>query len=302
VIQFIRDTLNENYYYAKARWIVRYHQVRSRGKPPIVVYQMGKVGSSTVVTSLKALSLDRPIYHIHTLTEEGIADGEKIYEDIYRGRPRKFSRMSHLLASRYLRKELAKGVTGGKWKVITLVREPITRNVSDFFQLLDWWLPGFTTRYKARGARIDEAIAVFLEKYRYHNEPLTWLDIELKQACDVDVFVKEFPKAKGYDIYNGKQVEVLLLKLEQLDQCASEAVREFLGVKHFRLIKANVSDEKEYGTAYKDFVNALVLPEAYLTKMYNSKYARHFYSDEELDRFRWKWCKPLRSCLGDSRS
>jgi len=291
MVRAARRLLNRNYYYAKARWLYHYYRARRANTPPIVVYQMGKVGSSTVVASLETLRLAQPIYHIHTLTEEGIRYREKIYEEIYQGRPRNFARMSHLLASRCLRRDLARGLPGGKWKIVTLVREPITRNVSDFFQLLDWWIPDFTHRYNAKATQIDEAIQVFLERYRFHDEPLTWLDEEVKRVCGVDVFAKAFPTEKGYDLYTGDQVEVLLLKLERLNQCATDAFREFLSLDRFTLIKTNISDEKDYGSAYKDFIGAIRFPESYLEKMYASKYARHFYSEEEREHFRARWAQ-----------
>ncbi len=36
-------------------------------REPILVYQMGKVGSSTVVQTLEALGLPNPVLHVHTL-------------------------------------------------------------------------------------------------------------------------------------------------------------------------------------------------------------------------------------------
>lgn len=36
---------------------------------PILIYQMGKVGSKTVYESLKALNLATPVYHTHLLNK-----------------------------------------------------------------------------------------------------------------------------------------------------------------------------------------------------------------------------------------
>ncbi|RMF29402.1 MAG: hypothetical protein D6759_13910, partial [Chloroflexi bacterium] len=262
--------------------MARLHLDTLLGKEPLIVYQMGKVGSSTVVASLEALSLDSPIYHIHTLTWEGIRSGERIYRAIYGdSRPPSFSRMKHLLASRHLRRQLDRGVRGPRWKVITLVRDPIARNISDFFQLIDWWLPHFLPRYEAGEATIEEAIATFLERY-YHDEPLNWFDIELKASLGIDVFATPFPKSTGYQVYQGEGVDLLVLKLERLDECAPEAFRAFLGVERFELIRANVSSDKMYGDAYRAFVKAIRLPDSYIEQMYTSRYVRHFYSDEEI--------------------
>jgi hypothetical protein len=49
------------------RWFLPSRMYR-RARPPIVVYQMVKVGSMTVVRSLEQQGLQVPIFHIHSLT------------------------------------------------------------------------------------------------------------------------------------------------------------------------------------------------------------------------------------------
>ena len=66
-----------NYYSAKGFYkymLNRSHQ-RYKGSP-LLIYQMGKVGSSTVQASLRSLKLDMPIYHTHILTKERISETE----------------------------------------------------------------------------------------------------------------------------------------------------------------------------------------------------------------------------------
>jgi len=46
----------------------------------IVIYQMGKVGSSTVKYSLSELALPMNIYHVHALTHERIKWFENTYQ------------------------------------------------------------------------------------------------------------------------------------------------------------------------------------------------------------------------------
>src|SRR3954467_9048640 len=59
-----------------------YRGVIRHGYPrgdPIVIYQMGKVGSKTVERSLSAQTRDRPIFHVHFLTQEGLRREEAFY-------------------------------------------------------------------------------------------------------------------------------------------------------------------------------------------------------------------------------
>ena len=93
---------------------------RLREQPAVLVYQMAKVGSQAVVRSLRASRPGRPVFHVHTLTDEGIAAMEGFY---------RWSRVpplpgaGHLLVSRYLKRQIQSGVTPGRWRVVTLVRD-----------------------------------------------------------------------------------------------------------------------------------------------------------------------------------
>jgi hypothetical protein len=53
------------------RQIYRYFNSPLRKKKPLLVYQMGKVGSSTIRRSLNALNLDIYVYHLHYMSGIG---------------------------------------------------------------------------------------------------------------------------------------------------------------------------------------------------------------------------------------
>lgn len=57
-----------------------FEQIAIIGKTPILVYQMGKVGSSTIVNTLKSSNINNPVYHIHFLSSEGIYSIENYYK------------------------------------------------------------------------------------------------------------------------------------------------------------------------------------------------------------------------------
>lgn len=85
------------------------------------------------------------------------------------------------------------------------------------------------------------------------------------------------------------EVEVLVMRMEDINDVAENAVRRFLQVDEFQLEQANVGSRKTYGQVYADFRKQVKLPESYLSKMYDSKFARHFYSSEEIEGFRRRW-------------
>jgi len=51
----------------------------------------------------------------------------------------------------------------------------------------------------------------------------------------------------------------------------------------------NVGGEKIYAPLYRDFKHRISVPQVYIDEMYTSRYARYFYSQEELERFGRKW-------------
>lgn len=284
----IRQFLQTNYQLTKARWAFHFLLSGWHTRQVIVVYQMGKVGSSSIVASLEALNLDVPVYHIHTLTSTGIARRDQIYREMCRNSKTTYlPRAKHLLVSQHLRKALDRD-KDKNWKFITLVRDPIAVNLSGFFQTIDYYLPDFTERYRAGDVTIDTAIELFLKQHS-HEWPVGWLDVEIKPALGIDVYAQPFSGPNGYQIFQNEKVQLLLIKLEKLDDCIQAAFNEFLGLEQISLVKANVGSKKKYAEAYEEFKEAITLPAAYIDKMYSSRYAQHFYSQDEIAALRSKW-------------
>jgi len=74
-----------------------------------------------------------------------------------------------------------------------------------------------------------------------------------------------------------------------MTQCAHEAIKKFLDIDNFTLHQANAACTKAYDTLYKEFKKKIIFPKQYLDMMYNSKYAQHFYTKKELQKFRAQW-------------
>lgn len=266
-----------------------YHEFQFRRQarlgPPLVIYQMGKVGSSTVTESLKALDLKCPIYQVHFLRPETI-------ERFDNGRAR-------IWAVKNLRRELDNGPKE-KWKLITLTREPIGRNISGFFYNLHYHIENFDHRYEAGEITVSELLERFMRDFD-HQLVLNWFDSEVNDVFGVNLYDRPFPVEKGWQILETPAADILLLKLEKLNDCAEEAVSTFLDISKFQLVQTNTSEQNTYRNAYRDFVTEAVLPASYVEEMYSSKYARHFYSEEELATLRKKWLKTrlVRSHVGE---
>jgi hypothetical protein len=291
-----------HYAIAKAyhRLLMRRMERRERAAP-ILVYQMGKVGSRTVRESLRRVGLPSRVLHVHFLTDEGIRREEELHRRTWR----QDGRAAHVWRSQHLRRRLDRPPPAGRWHVVTLVRDPIARNLSSFFQTgerelgLDF---GQHTSEEKADAHVEELTRLFLERFGGHEAPLTWFDSELKTVFGIDVYAVPFNHARGYQIYENDAARVLLIRLEDLRTCAPAAFRDFLGLESFTLAETNVAEEKDYGRAYRRFVAGVQLPSAYIARMYDSRYARQFYSEGELDAFRRRWEGDLPRRVGSIRS
>jgi hypothetical protein len=287
-----KPLIRRSYYLTRAYQSALFLRDHREKKDGVIIYQMGKVGSSTVLESLKNSGLDKYLFHVHVLTPKWIKRVEATYKNVSRVN-RKAIIDGHLIASLYLRRRLDRN-SGEKWKVISLVRDPVARNISSFFEAFDRYFPELDQELKKSGEplenHIDRLVDTFLGGFN-HQTPLIWFDEHFRPVFDIDVYASDFPKSRGYEIYRGGKADLLLLRVENLNTCHKEAFREFLGIRDFELVFANVSQNKRYFSAYKKFMRQIKLPDEYLDRMYNSQFARYFYSSEEIAAFRGRWAQ-----------
>lgn len=281
----------KNYYLARIGYSCWFY-IKSLGKQPLLVYQMGKVGSKTVHASLAACHLNLPIYHCHFLSSRAVMISENIHYEKRIGINRKLKNKfpPHLFVSYFIRSYLIlrNRSEGKKWKIITLIRDPIARNISAFFQVAYRLVPGF---HKGLNTITHEKLyQAFLDNID-HEFPLTWFDLELYSFFKIDVYSSQFPSEKGYKIYSSEQAEMLLIRLENLSDVFSNAISEFLGVGNINLVPKNEAKDKEYSSLYRRFLNEVCLPNGYIEKMYSSRFANHFYTKEEIREFTSRWGK-----------
>ena len=103
---------------------------------------------------------------------------------------------------------------------------------------------------------------------------MSYFDRELKGIFNIDLFDSNFPTSKGYKIYREKEADadVLLIRLENLNDCFTEAIKEFLSVDNLTLVLRHVGSEKEYADIYQMFKDTICFPESYIDKIYSSKF------------------------------
>ena len=246
--------------FLKARERARLERRLSRATP-IIIYQMGKVGSTSIYHSLSKL-YPGVVLHAHDFSSQ--------HED---WRVRRLYRWARA-GERSL-------------NLISLIREPIGRNVSAFFEnfLRDTGIP-----YEQANFSLDELRRIFLANYR-HEIPLDWFDKHIRRNFGIDVYATPFPEC-GYATYAQGKVRLLVLRSEVNDRQKTEVIKEFLGLPEFEIFNRNVGEDKLYAETYRQFKEKVKLPRDYVTKLCESRYFTHFYSRDVIDQMRRRWSEP----------
>lgn len=222
---------------------------------PVFIYQMGKVASSSIHHSLKK-QYPGAVAHAHHIGPQNWA-AELFY--------------------RWYRE-------GDTIRIISPVRDPISRNISSFFQKYS----DYSEKEFARlNLQTDNLIHQFLEEYP-HDTPLNWFDAHIKKHFDIDIYESAFDTTNG-TVYRKENAQLLVFRIDMPDTRKETAIRSFLEFPGFRLINSNVSQNKLYYPLYKQFIASLTLPDDYLEKMASSRYFNYFYSPEEIETILSRW-------------
>lgn len=284
-----RALLRRSFDYMRWHRYRRYQRGIDPAREPLIIYQMGKVGSSTVYDTLEQQCPQFQVFQVHVLTGDWIREVQAQYRAASRdhGRP---MLDEHVLASRYLATRIRRE-RGRRWKVVTLVRDPVARNVSTFFEAFDVY---FSSAAAANGGIAGEHAESlrrrFLEEFgECHRVPLVWFETHMAPVFGVDVYREPFDTDAGYQILRGDDCDLLILRTEDLRAAMRPAMQRFLGVEVPELRSSNVSADKSYADQFAQFKRGLELPDTYLDEMYGSRFARHFYTADELAAFRERW-------------
>ena len=228
---------------------------------PVLIYQMSKVGSLSVHVSLQQ-QYHGAVVHTH-------------HFGAYHPDPqvRRLHRWT-FAESRPI-------------NVISLTREPVSRNVSAFFQCFEQ-MTG--SPYSEAQFSLDELKAIFLTKY-WHDHPAGWFDKHIRGNLGIDVFAKPFP-GEGFSMHEQGNVRLLVIRSEIDDAAKVRAICDFLDLPALQLSNTNIGDEKDYAATYKAFKRDVKLPIEYVERMCASNYFQHFYDETTKVAVLAKWCDP----------
>ena len=247
----------------------------------VLVYQPGKTGSTTITNSLYAAGVTNQ--HIHWIT------GSRLISHHCNETQKN---MERLLSDKNLYALRQRNPI----KIITLVREPISREYSLLFQYFD--SHGiFTAMSKSNLSFVDSCnkwlsnrtVDKVYPQISGTLEQFSWFYDELMAVFGVDIFSYPFDREKGYSIIKQGNVEVLVMKLEKLNSL-EQIIGDFVGVSHFKLINANEGGAKPSEYLYKNLRNVIKIPKKMVSFYYdNNRHMNHFYTENEKTEFLKKW-------------
>lgn len=248
---------------------------KQHGDQIFLIYTMGKVGSSTLQSSFETNYPFLPAFQIHFLSDYWLKEKLPSMPEYYQ---------VHLKwAKRFF--DFRKANPKHRLKIITLMREPVMRDVSDLFENgAEYFQTDDLNKVS------EEKILERLAKNDY-DYTLNWFENEFNAWTGIDIYSQPFQKEKGYSIWKFPDFDILCIQLEKLDDVIKEAMTEFSGFPFELADKANSSENKSTKALYKNVVGKFRLSPEKAKAVYESKLVQHFYSEKEIEEFKKRWVK-----------
>ncbi len=284
--------------YAIVKW--RHWLLSALRYRSVIIFTMGKVGSVTVYNHIRMHGMSPLVYHVHFLRPESIAQIERQYAESGKMQFRSISiwqlckgMMNHIQASHLLRSSPG---TLRHAVVISLVRDPVATFFSHVFQRPDIYRPfllnaeGYMDVERVRAYCLD-----YFSSFSGDEDYIaTWYEKEFRVGCDFDVYAHPFAATAGYAHLIDGDRHYLILQLERINDVLQEAAA-LLPLKHTVAGSPASSNERstqENASIYNSLLADIVVDEYLLAKVYSTRYARHFYSDQQRAAFICKWSRP----------
>src|SRR5947209_8998852 len=159
-------------------------------RPPVLVYAMPKVASTAAAEALRSIE-GVSVFQVHLISAAGI----RRLRD--RMRRRGLDGLGHDAGDiADLGQALDAGLIRPRCpaKIVSLVREPIARNISFYFETLDvLW----QTENAHEKVGLECLMAEFKDRFT-HERVLEWFDTEFKPTLGIDVYEHTFPREAGF--------------------------------------------------------------------------------------------------------
>lgn len=250
----------------------------------VLIHQMGKVGSTSLTVSLKDFGF-LPI-HIHSFYTPLSTEMYKDYRSTkyYRTKGYRFRYFwRHKLVLHHLKRRK-------KLKIISLVREPFSRNMSMYFHAFQvplMEINKYQDNRREANTNMEALRRDFFRKFN-HTYGIHWFQQEFQRAWGVNIYDYPFHQEEGHTVIQKDNMDILLLKMEKLND-AEDVIADFLELPSFSLKNENMGDKKWYHAVYKEFKAGMEPDQQYLEQLHASDFMNHFYTQAEKEAYQAKY-------------
>ena len=226
----------------------------------IAIYTLGKSGSSSILSTLQRNFSIFNVYQLHFINCEYLRENHS--DD--------FATRNIDKANKFLRKH-----SKNKTKYISLVREPVSREISSFYQNRQLYFKDVLPNdFKEINNLIES---------RGYDLALNWFDYELKKHLNFDVYSQPFDKTKGFSIYKiDSNIELMILRTDYINKIGIVAINKFLNTDIKQMKSVNVGNNKSNSLYQKQMKSEFKLSDANLNKIQNSKFMNHYFTAKEI--------------------
>ncbi|MXO67074.1 putative capsular polysaccharide synthesis family protein [Altericroceibacterium endophyticum] len=247
------------------------HRYEAAERAMVAIFQMGKVASSTIYATLRA----QPQFSVFQFHRARGKNLENFLANPLSRENVRYSAIPHELIGWLAGRKMKS--SEGPLYIITTIREPVSRNISAYFQNRSRFL-GIEDKIKE--STIEKARRTFINHYP-HSVPLLWFEEEFRPVTGVDVYRYNFDVDKKYSIIEEGRTRILIMHHDLADDGKLAALNALLGTDISSLVIANEANNKSYADLYSRFGEEAKLPLELVLELLNSHYAKHFFSRQK---------------------
>ena len=265
-----------------------------RGRPLTLVYQQGRVASTSVYQALYPIKKARPLYHVHTLS------ANRADELISLAKRRKQSVPRNLFVGKYIANVMRQRPAGEDWKIISIFRDPIAVMLSlHFMQPKN----AFASTAVGGNYSLDDLLEHFTNLFE-NDDPqdwdvCTWYERIFKEETGVDVYSYPFDKESGYGIIEDENIRLLLIRFEDLSSQFAVATKNWLDLdENVELEHINIHRNRAMDDLHQRVRQELKISPEACERIYSTRFIQHFYSPELIRQLSAKWTHPSSPTTG----
>lgn len=157
---------------------------------------------------------------------------------------------------------------------------------NDYFKLLQ--------KVDCMDSGSDVADCIFQRTIHSDNKTMfiqNFFEEQFKKRLGIDLLAEPFDTKRGFSIVEQNGLEIFIFQLEKIDSIQKELLA-FAGLdSKIEFKRANDAADKYYAPLYQQVKETISITRQYFEDSFNNPYIKHFYSEEDIKKFRMKWEK-----------